>query len=432
LKTTVIETGACKREIDVELNEDEVKPFIEKAYQSYQKKIHIDGFRKGKVPISLIKKRFGEAIKAEVADEVIQAYFKKAIEEENLETIAPGTVQEVSFEEGKPFHFKAEVEIEPEVEVTDYKDFKVDKDIMKVTKEDVQRTLDVLQEQRAEKREVEGGAEVGHLVEGDIQALDSSGVPIIGEKWENSVIELGSAPLGDIVQDQLLGTGKGEEKRFKLVQSVPEEGGNVQNQESHYSINVTSVKEKILPKLDDDFAKALGDFQTFSDLEDSILQNIKVQREEDAERLLHRRIADEILKRNDFEVPPTMIENLLQSSWDEYQKRPDKEMDEDKFKEENRASALWSIKWHLIEKKLMELENIQVTDQEVSDEIDKIVEASPKQGKKIQTQFKDAKRRERLKENISQRKLMDALKGQIKIKEVVIKKPKEGKPSIIT
>ena len=80
----------------------------------------------------------------------------------------------------------------------------------------------------------------------------------------------------------------------------------------------------------------------------------------------------------------------------------------------------------------MELENIQVTDQEVSDEIDKIVEASPKQGKKIQTQFKDAKRRERLKENISQRKLMDALKGQIKIKEVVIKKPKEGKPSIIT
>ena len=107
-------------------------------------------------------------------------------------------------------------------------------------------------------------------------------------------------------------------------------------------------------------------------------------------------------------------------------------MDEDKFKEENRASALWSIKWHLIEKKLMELENIQVTDQEVSDEIDKIVAASPKQEKKIQNQFKDAKRRERLKENISQRKLMDALKGQIKIKEVVIKKPKEGKSQIIT
>lgn len=432
MNTIVSEIGTWQRRIEVELEEKEVQPFMEKAYRSYQKKIHIDGFRKGKVPLSIIKKRFGEAIRAEVADDLIQVFFKEAIEKEKLDTIAPGKVKEISFEEGKPFRFSAEVEIEPDVGVSDYKGFKVEKEVIKITQEDVKKTLEFLQEQKAEKREVEGGAEMGYIIEGDIQALDTTGVPIVGEKWENSVIELGSPPLGDIVQDQLLGAVAGGEKRFKIVQPESEADGAVKDRESHYAIQVKSVKEKILPELNDDFAKTVGDYQTLSELEENILKNIKARREADAERLLHQRIADEIVKRNDFEVPPSMVENVLQSSWEEYKQRPDRNVDEDQFREENRPSVVWSVKWHILEKKLMEMENIEVTEQRVNDEITKMVEASPKEEKKIRAQLKDAKRRQRLKENISQRKLMERLKEHLKIKEVVVKSPMERKSKIIT
>jgi len=206
----------------------------------------------------------------------------------------------------------------------------------------------------------------------------------------------------------------------------------VKDRESHYAIQVKSVKEKILPELNDDFAKTVGDYQTLSELEENILKNIKARREEDAERLLRHRIADEIVKRNDFEVPPSMVENVLQSSWEEYKQRPDRNVDEDQFREENRSSVVWSVKWHILEKKLMEMENIEVTEQRVNDEITKMVEASPKEEKKIRAQLKDAKRRQRLKENISQRKLMERLKEHLKIKEVVVKSPMERKSKIIT
>ena len=176
MKTVVTETGACKRRLEVEVGAEEVRPYMEEAYRSYQKKLHIEGFRKGRVPLSIVKQRFGEQIRAGVADDLVQTFFRDAIEKESLAVVSPGTVQELSFGEDEPFRFTAEVEVEPEVRVVDYKGFKVEKEVLKVTEEDVKRTLEVLREQKAERKPVEGGAQSGHIVEGDVQALDASGL----------------------------------------------------------------------------------------------------------------------------------------------------------------------------------------------------------------------------------------------------------------
>lgn len=432
MKTVVTETGSCKRRVEVEVPSQEVHPFIEKAYRSYQKKVHLDGFRKGKVPVSIIQQRFGKAIQAEIVDDLIQRFYKKAIEEERLAVVAPGTIQDVSFEEGEPLRFTAEVEVEPDAQVSDYKGLKVEKEVMKVSDEDVKRTVEVLQEQRAERRPVEGGAEIGHIIEGDIQAVNATGVPIIGDKWEDRVFELGSPPLGDVVQDQLLGIMAGEERRFKIVQ--PERGpdGNVMNREDHYSIKVKSVNEKILPRLEDSFAREVGDFETLAELEENIRNRLERQRDEEAERMLRNRIADEIVRRNDFEIPPSMIENGLKGIWEEYQKQPERELDEKQFREENRAGIVWNIKWHLLWRKIAEMEQIVMTDEEVDQEIEKIVERSPKkEEKKIRSLFKDSRRRGRLKENMLEDKVFGFLKENARVKEVIIKKPKK-KSALIT
>ncbi len=432
MKTVVTEIGSYQRKVEVEVDAKEVHPHIEKAYQKYQKKIHIDGFRKGKAPMSLVKKRFGDAIQAEVTDDLIQTFFRKALIEEKVAAVSAGKITDVSFAEGEDLKFTAEVEVEPVVEVKDYKGFKVEKEVMKVTDEDVKQTIDYLREQRAEKNEIDRGAEIGDIIEGDIQALDSSGVPIIGTKWDKSTIEIGKQPLGDMIQDQVVGVKNGDTARFSLKQPERQADGKVTEIESYYSMQVKSVKEKILPELDDEFAKTLGEYESVDALKSQITDNIVSQREQESKRMVRGRIADEIVKRNDFEVPPSMIENMLDSLWEDFQKNPDRDIEESQFREENKSGVVWNIKWHLIQQKIYELESIEVSDAEIDEEIDKVAKSASKEEKKIRSQMKSPQRRNRLKENLLQERLMEFLESQVKIKEVTVKPNKKKDSKIIT
>jgi len=434
LETTVKEIGSCKREIEIEVSNEEIRPFIEAAYRAYQKKVHINGFRKGKAPISIIRERFGKAIQAEVMDDLVQTFFRKAIDKEKLVIVAPGKVEKVFFEDGKPLKFTVEVEVKPEVQVTNYKGLKISKEVLKITEEDVKTTLKALQEERAERKPVEGKAKIGHIIEGDIQALDHSGVPIIGSKWENRSFELGTPPLGDLIKDQLVGVTAGEERHFKIVQPRKGPDGKVVDQEDHYSIQVKSVKEKLLPKLNDDFAHQVGDFKTLSDLESHVRTMLESRAKENAERQLRSRLIDEVVKRNDFEIPPSMIKGSLDDLWKDYQKRPDtdKNVSEKEFREKERSSVIWAIKWYFIWRKIAETENITVSEEEVEKEIKKMVEASSNAGKKIRVWYKDARRRERLKEDMLEDKVIKFLIENANIKEVTVKPSKQQKSAIIS
>ena len=432
MRTIVNQIGPCKRKIEVEVDPAEVHPYIEKAYRSYQKKLKIDGFRKGKIPLSIVQKRFGPMIQSEVTDKLIEVYYRKAIDEEKLKIVAPGQIQEISFEEDQPFRFTAEIEVEPEIEVTNYKGIKVEKEILKVTQEDVDQTIEILRDEKAEMRPITGGAEKGHLIEGDIQALDKTGVPIIGNKWENRILEMKAPQVDQIIQDQLLGVVEGEERRFKVLQSGKGTNGEIQNREEHYSIKVKSIKEKILPELGDDFAKGVGDFQTLAEMKDTIQKRIEMQRDDEAEQLLRNRLADHIIRRNDFEIPPSMVENALDRLWEDYQKRSDKASDETKFKEDHKASVEWNIKWNMIWHKIAEMENVVISEDDFTSEIEKIAESSDQDNRKIRALFKDEERRKNLKERLLERKVVGFLKENAKVKEVVVKQPKKQKSSIIT
>jgi trigger factor len=429
LKTVISELGSYKRRVEIEVPYAEVEPHLEKAFRSYQKKIHLDGFRKGKVPLSLIQKKFGEAIQAEVADDLIQTFFKKAVLEQNLAIVSPGSVQDMFFEKNKPFSFVIEVEVEPAIHITDYKGLKVEKEIVKVTKEDVERMVEAIREQKAQQKPVENGAQNGHIVKGTVQAVDASGVPIIGKKWENWAVELGRPPIGDQITDQLAGVKAGEERRFEIIQPEQTSKGKMQNPADYYSIQVTSVHEKLLPNWDDEFARANGDFKSIAEMEKDIQERLSRRRDEEAERKLHDRLAEEIIHRNDFEVPPSMVENALDRLWEEYQKQPGEHVEQEQYKEENRPSVIRRIKWHLIQKAIIEKEDIRVHEEEVENEIDRIAKASPEEEKKIRSWFKDAQRHERLQDGILEEKVMNFLKEHAKIKESHWKPPKK---SIIT
>lgn len=429
MKTVVKSLSSWKKQVEVEVPSEEVRPHLDKALRKYQKKIQVDGFRKGRVPLSLIRKRFGDAIQAEATDDLVQSFFRRAVIEEKLAVVSQATVKEVSFDDEKPLVFTAEVEVEPEVEVDHYSGVKVEKESVGVTGEDVTRTLEMLREQRAELLERKGGAEAGDIVEGDVQALDASGVPVIGQKWDNRAFELGKPPLGDAVLEQLRGVVPGEERNFTIVSPGGREGKS-EREEDRYSIRVTAVREKKMPELDDAFAKELGEFESLEGLKSDIRERLQAQRDGEAERALRNRIADEIVKRNDFELPPSMVENALNGMWEEHRNRPDADSDETAYREQNRPMVLWNLKWHMLWQKIAEIEAIEVTEEDAEAEIEKMVKDSEQSEKKMRALFKDGDRRRRLRDSMLEERVMAFLKDNAKIKETTPKKPK--KSSIVT
>ena len=431
MRVEITEIGSCKKKMEVEVSYSEVKPHIEKKIADYRSRIAIDGFRKGKAPLSIIKKRFGDAINAEVVDELIQIYYQKAVREKKIAVVAPCTIQEVSFEEGKPLKFTAEVDVEPEIEVKDYKGLSFSKEIVRVTDEDVEKSIEILREKKAEIKPVKRGAKRGDIIEGDIQALDGSGVPIIGHKWEDRSFELGKPPLGDIIEDQLLGVVSGEQRRFTIRSKDVDEKGRKIDRDDHYSIRVENVKERILPEAGDKFAKDIGNFESIQELREDIRRNIIRHRQEEAERALRERIADEIIKRNDFELSDSMIENTLNSLVEDYKKYGEEDFDENKFKEKNRAAVIWNLKWNIIWPRIAENEGISVKEDDIEKEIKKIAESSSQNEKKIRAVLKKPEEMRRLKNRILEDKVFDFIKKNSKIKEIEVD-PKKKRVDVVS
>jgi trigger factor len=431
LKAEVTEVESWKKKLEVNVDPEEFKPYVEKAYKNYQKKIKIDGFRKGKVPISVIRKRFESEIQAEISEDLAKIFFEKVVKEKKLPIVAPGLIKEIDFEEGKTFRFIADVEVEPEVEISNYKGLKLTREIRKITQDDIHNTIQTIRTQRAKIEISNTGVEAGGIVEGDIQALNYSGIPIVGQKWENTAIELGSPPLGEKIQDQLIGVMAGEERKFKFNQPVKDEKGETRDQEYNYLMKVKSVKKKILPELNDQFAQTVGNYQTISEFEKDVELNLQVQMEEESKKQLHYKITDEIIKRNNFELPPSMIENALDSLWKEYQNRPNQEINEQEYKEQNRAMVIWNLKWNMMLYKIAEIEEIEISDDVIEQEIDKVAKSNPKETEKIRMLFKAEKHKMRLKERLLEEKVYQFLEDNSKIKDVIIKKSKSSKSSLI-
>ena len=432
LKAVVNELNAWKKEISVEVDADELKPLIQKTVSTYQKKARLDGFRKGKAPLSIVTKQFGSSIQADVTEEAIQSFFAQAVREHEVPVVSVGIIKdasEISIDDPKSFSFKAEVEVRPEISIKHYKGFKVEKEIHPVHKEDVDQVVQILREQNAEFIDVDGAAKMGDILEGDIQQLDSTGVPVIGQKWENRTLMLGQPPLGDQVGDQLVGIQAGNDRSFTVT--MPPSEQDPKPQPERYSIHVKSIKEKKLPDIDEAFARKVAKLDTVDAFMERIESNLKLQHEDNAEKLLRHRIADEIIRKNDFELPPSMIENSLDSLWERYQQNPNATVDEKQYKEENRAGVIWNLKWEMLWRKIAEMESIAVTEASVEEEIDKAAKANPKEEKKIRALFKDPERRRGLEDQMLEESTMRFIKENIKIKEVQVKKSKRTKSSII-
>ena len=380
-----------KREISVEIPAAEVARETEQQIQRYQKSARLPGFRAGHVPASIIRQRFGEGLKNDVAEALIPKYFRREAEKQGLIPVSQPRVTDLHIHDGEPLTFKASFEVLPEIQVEGYKDLRADKPEITVSDEDVEQALTSVREQHATYATVEGRA----LAEGDFAQASMDGKPKDGQDvadakanpvhMDDVLIEIGGKNTVPEFSQNLTGASAGDERTFDVSYPDDISDKRLAGKTFVYTVKVNGIKQKSLPELNDDFAKELGEFTSLDLVRKQIRENMEAEKRHTAEHEAKDKLVAELVKRNDFEVPESLVdrqidlrlERGLRALAAQGMKMEDlKKMDLPRLRAGQRDQAVQDVKSSLLLERIADLEKIEVGDEEVNREVESLAQQS--------------------------------------------------------
>jgi trigger factor len=427
LEYTIRECENWRREIDVILPPDKIISKLRDAYNHYQQSVKLEGFRKGKIPKNLIIRMFGKKIEDEVFGSFAQDAYSQIRKEKDLKVISRAEVSNMKFDQESGLSFIIAFDVQPEFSIEGYKGLEVEKEVYEVTSEDVDEYLESIRQDNAMVYTVDEDAQIGHTITVDLQQLDRTGVPIIGKKYEDRIIELKNDD--DVITPQLLSVKVDEVRRIRIPVE-PEKGTENQREprerEEVYSVKVKAVSERRVPDLDDELAKDVGDFDTLAELRKQVETQLKSQAQYINNRNFQRTLADELVKKTDLAVPKSMLENYVNALVENYKKNEKPKKDEETIRKEMKPHAIRNIKWILIRDKLAQQENLLVTDAEIDNALNAL-EASGKDGAAQARKYEQNREEmEHLEDDLLEQKVLGFLSRHAKITERKVKKQKES------
>ncbi len=417
---------STKREIQVEVPADEVTRTTESLVQKYQKMARLPGFRKGHVPASIIRQRFGEDIKSEVVETLVPRYFRQEAEKQGLVPVSQPRVSDLHIHDGEALKFKASFEVMPEVRVEGYKELRVDKPLITVTDEEVEQTLTSIREQHATYTPVEGRP----LQEADFAQVSLDGKPKDaaaepGAKpvhMDEILVEIGGKNTMPEFTENLRGASAGEEKTFDVVYPQDYSDQRLAGKTFTYTVNIHSIKQKSLPELNDDFAKELGaDFKTLDEVKQRIREGMETDKKHQAEHEGKDKLVAELVKRHDFAVPEALVEHQidvriergLRALAAQGMRAEDmKKMDLNRLRAGQRDQAVSEVKASLLLDKIADAENIQVSDEEIDREIEALAKQSKQTPEAIRARLTRDGALDRIRNRIRNEKTLNFLYHQ--------------------
>ena len=354
------------------------------------------GGRKGKVfgrDLELFKRNYITAIEANFAEKSLNEYYQRSNQLEKLNPIDQAKVSNLEFSEKKDLSFTLSFQVVPDIKLPNYqKKFKVNMMKYIPSDEDVNLSLDELREQHSNIKTVDTGAQSGNFIMGDFQELDEGDLPIIGKKMEKQYIKLGIGAFTDSAEKDLLGA-KSDEKR-KVTVNYGE------GKKARYEIHVHKVEEQVLPDLSDDFAVTVSpDLKSLDELKGRIKENIQRSIDDDYEKRKRQELINYFVSKTKFEAPDSMVNRYLDKLIEE-QSTKDKNLDKDKFREESKPGAEFNVKWFILKDALLEKAEISINNDDLDNEIDKIVKESNEDEKKIRDFFSDDNNKSSLASNL--------------------------------
>ncbi len=395
---------------------EELSGEYEKTEKQIIKNIKIPGFRPGKVPRKVVLQQYQPSIEAQFVDEAIQKYYVDALRDKDITPVNLGKVEDISFKQGELLEFKATFEIEPEVELPELKknSLKVERTAYISDDEDVNQAVRDMQERFAEVRTVEDGAREGNFLAVDLQKLDVSGIPIIGEKMEKRYIKIGDGLFAGEKGKNLLGLKPGDTARVE----IPEADGKTTGQ---YEISVLNVEEQVLPEITADFIKqvdpeAKDETDWRARIKERIDHNLGHRADEDFDQALSAALIELV----NPEYPPSMVDAYLDRVVEDAKQNNPANLDEARIRELYRPMAENNLKWYLVHSAIVSQENITASKEEVEAEIEHLVEHSPKSEKEIRQFYRKPSNKKKLEDDLIAKKVKAYLEGFAKIKEVKV------------
>lgn len=383
IKFEKVETNTVKLEVTVEA--EKFNEAVKKAYAKNGKKYNVPGFRKGKAPMNLITKMYGEGVFYEDAiNFCIEDTYPKALEEHDVHPVDYPEIDIVEIGSGKDLVYTAKVTVMPEVELGEYKGVEVKKVEYPVTEEDVMAQLKSMQEKNAR---VETKTE-GTVENGDIAVIDFKGyidgVAFEGGEGKGFSLEIGSKSFIDNFEEQLIGAAVGEKKEVKVT--FPEQYGRdeLNGKDAVFEVTVNEIKVKELPELDDEFAKDLSEFDTLEELKNDIKTKMEEANAEKAKREFEESVIYAACDNAKIDIPEVMIDKEIDGMLKDMETRLKYQgldletyyqytgSNETKMREFMRDSAVKKIKSDLVLAEIAKAENIEVTDEELKTKAEEI------------------------------------------------------------
>ncbi|HWA93459.1 MAG TPA: trigger factor [Terracidiphilus sp.] len=370
----------CTRELVLDLPADDVSKAFRKTTRAYQKYARIPGFRPGKTPESVIRRKYANEIRKEVIDGLLPERFQQGVRELGVKPVGQPQVTELTVEDGKPLHVKAVFEFVPEFSIEGYKDVTVEKLPVEVTGEEFDRELEELLESRATVEPVE---EDRAIVDGDWAQISYSGLisgeadaaPVAGE---DALVEVGGKDTVAAFTEVLRGAKAGQELKAEVIYPEDYQEPKLAGKTVAYDVTVKAIKKRIKPELTDDFAKELGNYENLDELKNRIREHMENRKRRSAEGETKDRLFAAMVERFTFPVPESLVQEQVDArlerglralaaqgmSTDQMRK-----LDFGRLRAAQRDSAVAEVKTNLILDKIAASENVEVSDEEVEREI---------------------------------------------------------------
>ncbi|MBT4485255.1 MAG: trigger factor [Candidatus Latescibacteria bacterium] len=366
------ETVGCTKKYRVEIERDRLDQEIKTAAKKLRHEIQIPGFRKGKAPEGLLLKRFGDTIRQEAIKDLIPKVLEEVFEPEGIKSVNDPEISDLKIDETGPIVFTVSVEEVPDIDASGFKGLRVTRQVREVTDEDVGNELERLRQMYATQEEVERGAGKGDILIVNLQKLDSSGVPIIGEKMENHVIALnGESTPSPEFDEQVFNMKKGDRKTVKFTYDESINNPQLVGQSEAYDVEVVKVMENKVPELNDEFVESLGNFENIDDLRTQTQERLVRQYEDVSTQNLQSGLVGEFIKQFPFEVPGSMVERIIQSEIDRMKASyPDNSFNEKEYRSQIRPDVVRMVQSYLIVNAVNEQQEIEITKEETDERIE--------------------------------------------------------------
>ena len=413
--------------LTIEVPAEEFDAAIKNAYNKNKNKFSIPGFRKGKAPLAMLEKMYGAGIFYEdAANEVIDASYPKAAEESKEEIVSTPEIKVTQIEKGKAFIYEATVALKPEVTLGEYKGVEVKKAEAVVTDEDVENELTAARKKNGRLIDVEDGA----IEDGDNTIIDFTGYiddkTFDGGAGTDYTLVIGSHSFIEGFEDQLIGKKKGETCDVNVTFPAEYHADELAGKPAKFVVTIKEVKRNELPELNDEFASEVSDFDTLDEYKADIRKKLQEKKEQDAKVENENNVIEKVVENAQMELPQPMVDTQAREMVENYARRLQSQglnindymkytgMTPEKLMEQMRPEAEKRIKTRLVLEKVVEVENVEVSDEKLDEQINEIAASYKLEGAKLKEMMGE-REKEQIREDLKVQAAIDLLVEQAKL-----------------